>query len=215
MKMRILRTISTLLVAVVCSSSFANDVYIDQAGDSANIDIIQKNGTNTLNDSTDAATISGDSITFSLTQDGNLNNADVEIENAATSSNVDIDVAGGSNETNVGIDGASSTTVDIDVSGDSNWVSVCGSNDGATAVAAECSTGITDGSTSNTANITGDSNVVNIEASGASQTNSVTIGADSLDISDNNTVNITNDVTGADIVIEMDGQDNAVDITVQ
>lgn len=204
-----------MLVAVVCSSSFANDVYIEQAGDSADIDIIQKNGTNTLNDSTDAATISGDSITFSLTQDGNLNNADVEIENAATSSNVDIDVTGGSNETNVGIDGASSTTVDIDVSGDSNWVSVCGSNDGATAVAAECSTGITDGSTSNTANITGDSNVVNIEASGASQTNSVTIGADSLDISDNNTVNITNDVTGADIVIEMDGQDNAVDITVQ
>jgi len=213
--MRILRTISTLFVAVVCSSSFANDVYIEQAGDSTDIDIIQRNGTNTLNDSTDAATISGDSITFSLTQDGNLNNADVEIENSATSSNVDIDVAGGSNETNVGIDGASSTTVDIDVTGDSNWVSVCGANDGATVAAAECSTGITDGSTSNTANITGDSNIVNIEASGASQTNSVTIGADTTDISDNNTVNISNDVTGADVIIDMDGQDNTVDVTVQ
>ena len=212
-KMKILRTGAMLLIT--CGTVFANDVYIDQAGDSSTITVIQQNGTNTVNSSSDAETLSGDSISLSITQDGNLNNADIELENSATSSNVDIDVLGTSNETNVSVDGASSTTVDIDITGDTNWATVCGSNDSASGVAMTCTGGITDSTTSNSISITGDTNAVNIEATGASQTNTVTIGADSLDLSDANTVDILNDVTGSNVILNIDGQDNDVDITVQ
>ena len=73
--------ISMLLVLTfIGAPSFANDIYITQSGDNLDLDITQDGQDNEFGDSTTDASLTGDLMTFSITQTGNFNKIDIEIE---------------------------------------------------------------------------------------------------------------------------------------
>jgi hypothetical protein len=94
---------------------------------------------------------------------------------------------------------------------------MCGTNDGAGAVAgatASCSTAVGVVDTTNVINITGDSNSVNLALASANANNTVNIGQTT--ISDNNVVNITQSGAGVHTTaITVDGNTNLVNVTQQ
>jgi len=51
----------------------SNDIYIDQIGDSLDLDITQDGSNNQIGNSTTDVTLAGDNMTFSITQTGNTN----------------------------------------------------------------------------------------------------------------------------------------------
>ena len=64
----------TLLLMVLPSSwVLSNDIYIDQIGDSLDLDITQDGSNNQIGNSTTDVTLAGDNMTFSITQTGNTN----------------------------------------------------------------------------------------------------------------------------------------------
>ncbi len=69
-----------LAVLAVSSTAFANDIYIEQVGDTLDLDIVQDGQNNEFGDSTTDATLNGDDMTFSITQTGNLNKIDAIIK---------------------------------------------------------------------------------------------------------------------------------------
>ena len=62
-----------LAVLAVSSTAFANDIYIEQVGDTLDLDIVQDGTDNEFGDSTTDATLTGDDMTFSITQTGSTN----------------------------------------------------------------------------------------------------------------------------------------------
>lgn len=73
--------ISMLLVLTfIGAPSFANDIYITQSGDNLDLDITQDGQDNEFGDSTTDASLTGDLMTFSITQTGNFNKIDIEID---------------------------------------------------------------------------------------------------------------------------------------
>jgi len=55
------------------TSAWANDIYITQSGDGLDLDINQDGQDNQFGNSTTGVTLNGDSMTFSVTQQGNFN----------------------------------------------------------------------------------------------------------------------------------------------
>jgi hypothetical protein len=62
-----------LLMALPGSLVLSNDIYIEQVGDSLDLDIVQDGSNNVIGTSTTDVTLEGDSMTFSITQQGNSN----------------------------------------------------------------------------------------------------------------------------------------------
>ena len=69
-----------LAVLAVSSTAFANDIYIEQVGDTLDLDITQDGTDNEFGDSTTDATLTGDDMTFSITQTGSTNKIDAIIK---------------------------------------------------------------------------------------------------------------------------------------
>ena len=69
-----------LAVLAVSSTAFANDIYIQQVGDTLDLDIVQDGVDNEFGDSTTDATLTGDDMTFSITQTGDSNKIDAIIK---------------------------------------------------------------------------------------------------------------------------------------
>jgi len=69
-----------LAVLAVSSTAFANDIYIQQVGDTLDLDITQDGADNEFGDSTTDATLTGDDMTFSITQTGSTNKIDAIIK---------------------------------------------------------------------------------------------------------------------------------------
>ena len=69
-----------LAVLAVSSTAFANDIYIEQVGDTLDLDIVQDGTDNEFGDSTTDATLTGDDMTFSITQTGSTNKIDAIIK---------------------------------------------------------------------------------------------------------------------------------------
>jgi hypothetical protein len=218
-----IRQITTVvLLGVSATSALASEVYIQQAGSTTTINITQTGTTNIVSgdlNTTNPAIVSGDGIALDLTQTGDYNEAAVKLD-TATSANVDYTAIGSNNILDVYIDGGSSNVVDSTVTGDGNRVSICGSNDGTTSAIVAgvsttgpaCSTGISANDVTNTVNITGDTNIVNVQtASLAGTTNTVNVGANIG--SNNNLVNIEQTNTDVNLVeVSVDGNTNVVNI---
>jgi selenophosphate synthase len=196
-------------------SALASEVYIEQAGSSSTFNITQSNGSNRVGSENTPSVFSGSSILVDIVQDGTLNEADLSVI-TATDTVIDYTATGGSNilEVDIANSGNSLTVVKT---GDANRVTMCGTNDGAGAVAgatASCSTAVGVVDTTNVINITGDSNSVNLALASANASNTVNIGQNT--ISDNNVVNITQSGAGVHTTaITVDGNTNLVNVTQQ
>ena len=71
-----------MMTIILCSSVFANDIYIEQVGDNLDLDITQDGQNNEIGDSTTDMTLNGDNMTFAITQTGNTNTIDAIIKGA-------------------------------------------------------------------------------------------------------------------------------------
>jgi hypothetical protein len=196
------------------TAAWASDVYIDQAGSTTTIDIVQTGAGNTVGSSGTASTIIGDNTVIDIKQVGANNTADIETATGASGTSITYEATGGSNVLDVDISAASDTTLTTTVTGDSNEVTLCGSlATNASAVAsASCATEISANSTTTTVAITGDSNKVAVGADSAGAANTITIGANA--VSDQNIVNLSQSGSGVPVVtLNVDGDSNAVNIT--
>lgn len=105
------------------TSATANDIYIEQIGDTLDLDITQDGTGNEFGDSTADAELTGDAMTFAITQTGNLNKIDAKIDgNDYTGTWV---FTGNNNEVDLTCDSTSgvnceNVTLNITTTGNSN-----------------------------------------------------------------------------------------------
>ena len=219
---KIRQIIIAVLLGVSATASMASEVYIDQAGSSTTINITQTGTTNIVSgdiNTTNPAIVSGDSIGLDITQTGDYNEAGVKLD-TATSADVDYTATGNNNIFDVYVDGGSGNVLTANVTGDANRVTVCGANDGAASSVTSgvstsgplCNTGISANNVTNIIDITGDTNIVNVEtASLAGTTNTVNIGGTT--ISNDNIINIEQTNVDVNTVnVAVDGNTNVVNI---
>tara|TARA_Y100001937_G_scaffold64743_1_gene88668 strand:- start:624 stop:1361 length:738 start_codon:yes stop_codon:yes gene_type:complete len=142
-----------LSVLAVSSATFANEIYIEQVGDNLDLDIVQDGQNNEFGDSTTDATLTGDDMTFSITQTGDTNKIDAIIKgNDYTGTWV---FTGDSNEVNLKCASVSAVdcetvTVNITTTGDENQYKIfIGENADADNLAAAFT-------------VTGDGNVIDV-----------------------------------------------------
>ena len=214
------KIISALMLSLLAVTTFASEVYIEQAGTGSTIDITQTGASNTVNGATgttDASVLSGDGQTVTLTQTGDNNEAVVNITGA--SATMSYTATGSYNTYDIMVNGGTGNTATVGVTGDYNHVSICGANDGAasstsgsTVAGPSCSSGISANDVTNTITITGDANIVNAQVRSLADTNNtVTIGANTA--SNNNIVDITQTNAGVNTVnLSVDGNSNNVTI---
>lgn len=70
---KILIVLLTMSVSSIAVSSYANEIYIDQVGDNLDLDITQDGQNNKVGSSTTDFGITGDDMTFAITQTGDSN----------------------------------------------------------------------------------------------------------------------------------------------
>ena len=197
------------------SGAQASDVYVDQAGDTGTFNITQSNGVNRVGSINTPSVFSGNNITVDIIQNGTLNEADIQAI-SATDTIINYDAQGSSNILEIEI-GNSGNELNVVKNGDGNRLTMCGTNDGAGAVAgatASCSTAVGVVDTLNNINITGDTNTVNLALASANAINNIDIGQTTP--SNDNVVNIVQ--SGADIHnvgLVINGDANLINITQQ
>jgi len=76
----IISTYFLILGLAFVTSATANEIYIEQIGDSLDLDITQDGQDNEFGDSTTDALLDGDDMTFAITQTGNTNTIDAKIK---------------------------------------------------------------------------------------------------------------------------------------
>lgn len=195
------------------SGAFANDVYIEQAGDTSEFNITQTGSGNRVGTSSTPSTFSGNGQTIDIVQSGSTNTADLTVDGGSTT--INYSATGDSNTLIVEIDGGTGNTFNIVKEGDSNRVTVCGTNNAGSAAgnAVACSAGVQVNDTTNTINIAGGSNSVNLALASPNATNTINIGQTTS--SDSNIVNITQ--TGAlathNVNATINGSTNTLNIT--
>lgn len=74
------RLLAIVLFSFAVSPAVANDIYIEQVGDSLDLDIVQDGQDNVIGTSTQAAILNGSGMTFSITQTGNFNTIAAQIK---------------------------------------------------------------------------------------------------------------------------------------
>ena len=164
--------IQNSLIALVLTSIFtvtpalANDIYIEQVGDTLDLDITQDGQNNVIGTSTTDVNLDGDSMTFAITQTGSTNSIIADIQgNTYTGAWV---FTGDSNTVDLSCDSTSGTnceniTLNITATGDSNAFTF---DIGDTADADGSTIGFT---------VTGDGNVINSNVDGQSALVAVTV----------------------------------------
>jgi hypothetical protein len=197
------------------SGAQASDVYVDQAGDTGTFNITQSNGVNRVGTISTPSVFSGNNILVDIIQNGTLNEADIQAV-SATDTIINYDAQGGSNILEIEI-ANSGNELNVVKTGDGNRVTMCGTNDGAGAVAgatASCSTAVGVVDTLNNINITGDTNTVNLALASANAINNIDIGQTTP--SNDNVVNITQSGSGVhNVGLVINGDTNLVNITQQ
>ena len=186
----------TLVIVLLWSNvAFSNEIYIEQVGDSLDLDITQDGTDNEFGDSTADAILTGDDMTFAITQTGNTNKIDATIKGndytgtwVFTGSNNEVDLtcakAGGTNCEDV--------TVNITTTGDDNTFDIfIGENADAEDLTASFT-------------VTGDNNIFINNIDGESVNLVVT-----MDNSASNVATSANSDEGNKITIDVDGNGNA------
>lgn len=69
-----------LTLILLASPALANDIYINQIGDTLDLDIVQDGQDNRIGSATTDMTLDGDGMTFSITQTGSYNEIDAVIK---------------------------------------------------------------------------------------------------------------------------------------
>ena len=119
---------------LVASSVMANDIYIQQSGDNLDLDITQDGQNNQAGNSTTAMSLTGNNMTFSISQVGDSNVIEALINGTTYTGNINL--TGGLNTVDLDCAATNCDTVSmsIDVTGDSADVTV---NLGSTADASD------------------------------------------------------------------------------
>jgi len=112
-----------VLASMLSGPVVANDIYIEQVGDTLDLDIIQDGTDNVIGTSTTDVNLDGSNMTFAITQTGELNTIAADIQgNTYTGTWV---FTGDSNAVDLSCDSTSGTncedvTLNITTTGDSN-----------------------------------------------------------------------------------------------
>lgn len=121
-----MKTMTKWLFAMmlVAGTAFANDIYIQQSGDNLDLDITQDGQNNVAGDSTTAMSLTGNAMTFSISQVGDSNVIEATINGATYTGNINL--TGGLNTVDLDCAAGNCDTVSmsIDVTGDSADVTV-------------------------------------------------------------------------------------------
>jgi hypothetical protein len=185
---------------------FASEVYIDQAGSSTNINILQENGNNRVNTDTAPMIVNGNDINVEIVQDGDGNVADIYIRGSANDTNFEYRVEGDLNEILANIDGGTDNNFVAAIVGNDNVITLCKDITNGT-----CN-GISVNFTDTTLNLTGNNNQINFALDAAAATNVFNIGQTTP--SDFNIVNLTQAGAGEYTVnFTLDGNTNTVNLT--
>ena len=196
------------LFALVSSAAMANEIYIQQIGDNLGLTISQTGTDNKIGDlsTTTPAVLTGDDMTFSITQNGDYNTIAATIKGNTYSGAWVFN--GNSNTVDLTCDATSganceTVTVDITVNGNSNDFNVyIGENKIADNLVADFT-------------IDGDGNVItaNLDATNAD----VTFVVDNSLSASGNTITIDQDdaggVNGHSITYDLTGGGNTISIT--
>ena len=119
---------------LMAGTALANDIYIQQSGDNLDLDITQDGQNNVAGNSTTAMSLTGNAMTFSISQVGDSNVIEATINGATYTGNINL--TGGLNTVDLDCAAGNCDTVSmsIDVTGDSADVTV---NLGSTADASD------------------------------------------------------------------------------
>lgn len=116
-----------LTVMLLLGSAVANDIYIEQSGDNLDLDVTQDGKDNVAGTSTTAISLTGDTMTFSISQVGDNNIVSATIKGNTYTGNVNL--TGDSNDVELLCDSAAAgncetVSMSIDVTGDSADITV-------------------------------------------------------------------------------------------
>ena len=211
------KLISVVMVMLMTSLSYANDIYVTQSGASLDLDITQDGENNTVGNSTTASASSGATTILNIDQIGNSNVIKYQI-NGATYTGV-INLVGNSNDVDLNCDSGGSNSscgsanAVINFTGNSNDIDL---DIGETSAATSADVDIVGQSGS-------DSNVVAATIDGTSAVLTITVNGDTnnylIDIDGNGDVNghtLIHTHTGgiADVDITQSGtNDNMINLT--
>ena len=185
--------IITLFLVMFSLPALSNDIYIDQIGDTLDLDITQDGTNNQFGDGTTDVTLAGDDMTFAITQTGNLNIIDAVIKGANYTGTWTF--TGNSNTVDLKCSTASAgkcddVTLNITTTGDDNAYTVYV---GESATADNMVANFT---------VTGDHNVITTDVDGTSaavtlvMNNASSLSTNSTDNDEGNVVVITMDGNG-------------------
>jgi hypothetical protein len=197
--------LTSALMIGIAVPSFASEVYIDQAGNSTNVNVLQQNGNNRINSEAAPMIVNGNDINVEIVQDGNGNVADILIQVSANDTNYEYRVEGDLNEVLSNISGGVDNNFVAAVIGNDNTITLCKDY-----INGNCS-GIQVNLTDTTLNLTGNNNEINFALDAAEATNVFNVGQTSP--SDFNVINLTQTTSSGHIVnVDIDGDTNTVDI---
>ena len=121
-----MKTMTKWLFAMMlmAGTALANDIYIQQSGDNLDLDITQDGQNNVAGDSTTAMSLTGDTMTFSISQVGDSNVVEATINGSTYTGNINL--TGGLNTVDLDCATGNCDTVSmsIDVTGDSADITV-------------------------------------------------------------------------------------------
>ena len=190
------KTIRGLLLffIIIATPALANDIYIEQVGDSLDLDITQDGQNNVIGTSTTDVNLDGDQMTFSITQTGDLNTIVADIQ--GTSYTGTWAFTGDSNAVDLSCDSTSGTncenvTLNITTTGDDNTYDF---NIGDTADADGATVSFT---------VTGDDNVIKSDIDGESVALTVVIN-NSASLATGGATSGTLSSSGAGNVVDID-----------
>ena len=119
--------IKTIAISIIASlflfsPVFANDIYIQQSGDNLDLDVTQDGQNNVAGTSVTGLSLTGNTMTFSISQVGNANVITTTINGNTYTGNINL--TGGSNEVDLLCDSAGAgncetVSMSIDVTGSS------------------------------------------------------------------------------------------------
>lgn len=191
------------------SAAYASEVYIDQAGGGLNVNILQENGNSRINTEANPMDINGNDITINITQSGDANEADLEFEMNANTTNFAYSATGDMNIIYGQIYGGITNTFAATIVGSDNVMTYC--KDYTNSV---CN-GIIVNNTNTTTNITGSNNNVNYALDSADATNTTNVGQTTA--SDFNEINLfqTSAAGFNQVAMTVDGDSNVINVDQQ
>ena len=203
-----------LILLVWATHVIANDIYIQQAGDSLDLDIVQDGQDNVIGTSTTGVALSGDDMTFSITQTGSSNTIAATIKGTTYTGTWQF--TGSSNE----VDLLCSSTITGDCDSVTLNITNTGDNNDYTMRIGE-----TSGSDSSVVNftVTGDNNILTPTINGVSAAltvvldNSSSLSTNSANLDEGVAITTTQsgngDANGHTIDLDITGGGGTIDIT--